>query len=63
MEKKTCRVHLRLDHDSKAQWLEIVEFMGEKKQSVAFRRLVTGIYYNMQKNNERERKHQQREHR
>ncbi|WP_346862093.1 hypothetical protein [uncultured Draconibacterium sp.] len=62
MEKENCRVHLRLDNIYKAQWLEIVEFMGEKKQSVAFKRLVKDIYEKMKKNNERERNRQQREH-
>lgn len=59
MEKENSRVHLRLDSTSKAQWLEIVEFMGEKKQTVAFKRIVKSVYENMKKNEQRERRQQQ----
>ena len=33
-------VHLRLDVESKAQWIEVVELMGETMQSQAFRKIL-----------------------
>jgi predicted DNA-binding protein (MmcQ/YjbR family) len=43
-------VHLRLDKESKAQWIEVVELMGETMQSQAFRRLVQQKYNEIKQN-------------
>jgi antitoxin component of RelBE/YafQ-DinJ toxin-antitoxin module len=43
-------VHLRLDEESKAQWMEVVELMGETMQSQAFRLLIKDKYNELNKN-------------
>lgn len=43
-------VHLRLDEESKAQWLETVELMGETMQSQAFRLLIKEKHNELIKN-------------
>jgi hypothetical protein len=45
-------IHMRLDKETKAQWLELVESMGEKMQSRAFRRIIQNQYEKIELEND-----------